>query len=104
MEVFLTGTRARPRGSALGIGVAALTRREREVVRLAIDGQSALAIAKRLFISDRTVAVHVSRILDKLGVRNRTEAATMGAHMGLTTSAAPAASPGKEPDGHPNRR
>ena len=81
-----------------------LTGREADVLALLVRGDSNRQIGRALFISDRTVAVHVSRILDKLGVRNRTEAATMGAHMGLTTSAAPAASPGKEPDGHPNRR
>jgi hypothetical protein len=34
------------------------------------------------------VAVHVSRIFDKLGVRNRTEAATVGARLGLTPPSA----------------
>jgi ATP/maltotriose-dependent transcriptional regulator MalT len=61
-----------------------LTARETEVLGLLAQGDSNRQIARNLFISERTVAVHVSRILDKLGVRNRTEAATVGARLGLT--------------------
>ena len=81
-----------------------LTDREGDVLALLVKGDSNRQIARALFISDRTVAVHVSRILDKLGVRNRTEAATLGAHLGLATASGPSARPGEEPDGHPNRR
>ena len=61
-----------------------LTAREAEVLALLTQGDSNRQIARALFISERTVAVHVSRILDKLGARNRTEAATVGARLGLT--------------------
>ena len=61
-----------------------LTDREMEVLALLAQGDSNRQIARALFISDRTVAVHISRILSKLGVRNRTEAATIGARLGLT--------------------
>jgi DNA-binding CsgD family transcriptional regulator len=60
-----------------------LTDREQQVLALLASGDSNRQIASALFISDRTVAVHVSRILDKLGVRNRTEAATVGAGLNL---------------------
>jgi DNA-binding CsgD family transcriptional regulator len=60
-----------------------LTDREREVLALLTSGDSNRQIARALFISERTVAVHVSRILDKLGVRNRTEAATVGSRLNL---------------------
>jgi DNA-binding CsgD family transcriptional regulator len=60
-----------------------LTDRETEILGRLVSGDSNRQIARALFISDRTVAVHVSRILGKLGVRNRTEAATVGARLGL---------------------
>ena len=66
-----------------------LTDREMEILGCLVKGDSNRQIARALFISDRTVAVHVSRILDKLGVRNRTEAATAGARLGLVADPAP---------------
>ena len=57
-------------------GVAALTRREREVALLVADGLTNTELARRLYISPRTVAVHVSNILHKLGVSSRTEVST----------------------------
>jgi DNA-binding CsgD family transcriptional regulator len=66
-----------------------LTDREMEILGCLVKGDSNRQIARALFISDRTVAVHVSRILDKLGVRNRTEAATVGARLGLVAEPAP---------------
>ena len=78
-----------------------LTSRETEVLAHLAKGDSNRQIARALFISERTVAVHVSRILDKLGVRNRTEAATVGARLVLTEPAPPAgqAQPEEEPGG-----
>jgi DNA-binding CsgD family transcriptional regulator len=52
-----------------------LSGRELQVLELLAEGLSNRDIGQRLFISERTVGVHVSRILGKLGVRNRTEAA-----------------------------
>ena len=52
-----------------------LTRREREVLPPGRAGRSNRAIAEELFISVKTVSVHVSNILAKLGVSSRTEAA-----------------------------
>ncbi|GAA4180626.1 helix-turn-helix transcriptional regulator [Gryllotalpicola koreensis] len=55
--------------------IGGLSEREMQVLELIAQGLSNRDIAARLFISERTVGVHVSRILGKLGVRNRTEAA-----------------------------
>jgi len=52
----------------------ALTRREREVLELVGTGLTNRQIARRLVISERTAAVHVSNLMAKLGVGNRVEA------------------------------
>jgi len=60
-----------------------LTSREREVLALITAGRSNREIADSLFISYRTVKTHVSHILDKLELRDRTAAALAGAGAGL---------------------
>jgi DNA-binding NarL/FixJ family response regulator len=56
---------------------AELTRREVEILRLVAEGRSNGEIGKQLFISTKTVSVHVSNILAKLGAAGRTEAAAI---------------------------
>jgi DNA-binding NarL/FixJ family response regulator len=53
---------------------ARLTPREREVLTLLAEGLEQDQIARRLFITTRTVAKHIERILSKLGVRSRAQA------------------------------
>jgi DNA-binding CsgD family transcriptional regulator len=57
-------------------GSGALTRSERGVALLAAEGLSNRQIGERLFISQHTVARHLSRVFTKLGVRSRTELVT----------------------------
>lgn len=64
-------------------GPTSLTARELEVLRLLAEGASNGEIGEQLFISARTVSVHVSHILDKLGVGSRTAAATVAHKTGL---------------------
>jgi DNA-binding NarL/FixJ family response regulator len=66
------GSRQSTRNHALG-----LTRREAEILALLSDGLRNSAIAKRLFVSTKTVDHHVSAILAKLGVPSRAEAVAM---------------------------
>jgi DNA-binding NarL/FixJ family response regulator len=64
-------------------GTELLTAREREVLRLVAEGQSNSRIAERLYISPKTASVHVSRIIAKLEVGNRVEAAAVAHRLGL---------------------
>lgn len=60
-----------------------LTRREGEVLALVATGRTNRQIGERLFITENTASVHVSRILAKLGVAGRGEAAAVAHRLGL---------------------
>ena len=62
-----------------------LTNRERDVLLLLAEGRTNRQIGERLFISEKTASVHVSRILAKLGVANRAEAAGIAHTLMLST-------------------
>jgi DNA-binding NarL/FixJ family response regulator len=96
-----TGTSAGPAAASArtGAGVAAdfaasatqqaqhdfgLSKRELEVLALIAEGRSNPEIGRQLFITRKTVAVHVSNILTKLGVSGRVEAAAAAIRLGLT--------------------
>jgi DNA-binding CsgD family transcriptional regulator/tetratricopeptide (TPR) repeat protein len=61
-----------------------LSGREREVLGLIAQGRTNREIGERLFISQKTVGVHVGNILAKLGVSGRVEAAAVAIRLGLT--------------------
>ena len=63
----------------------ALTERETEVLRLLARGKANKEIASDLFVEEKTVKVHVSSILRKLGVRSRTQAALHAVRTGLVS-------------------
>jgi DNA-binding CsgD family transcriptional regulator/tetratricopeptide (TPR) repeat protein len=60
-----------------------LTQREAEVLALVAEGRTNRQIGETLFITPKTASVHVSRILAKLGVAGRGEAAAVAHHLGL---------------------
>jgi DNA-binding CsgD family transcriptional regulator len=72
------GVRAWRRGPAAGgIGLDSLTPREQGVARLVADGNSNREIADLLVVSPKTVERHVTNVFAKLGLRNRTELASI---------------------------
>ena len=72
------GVRAWRRGAASsGIGVLGLSRREQEISRLVAAGASNREVAEGLAVSHKTVERHITNILAKLGLRNRTELASL---------------------------
>ncbi len=87
------------RGPAEILGLSA---REWEVLELVAAGRSNAEIAELLFISPKTASVHVTHILDKLGVSNRVEAATIAVRVTSGSGGGSGqASSGEAPAGQP---
>jgi DNA-binding NarL/FixJ family response regulator len=71
------------RGDATTAARLGITAREHDVLRLMVEGLANKQIAQRLGIGEKTVKTHVSRLLAKLGVEDRTQAAVLAIREGL---------------------
>lgn len=93
-QIELVARRARIRGGADEHGshggeAAGLTERELDVLRLVAQGHTNREIGQALYMSPKTASVHVSRILSKLDVKTRTEAAGVAYGLGLLDAPRP---------------
>jgi DNA-binding NarL/FixJ family response regulator len=92
VERFASGT---PRTAALHRDLATLTPRELDVLRLLARGLSNSQVAAHFRLSEATVKTHVTRILSKLGLRDRAQAVVVAYETGLIT-------PGGRDGAHPS--
>jgi two-component system, LuxR family, response regulator DctR len=77
LALSATELAARQARDAAALALAELTERERDVMRLVIDGRPNKLIAEALQISVRTVEVHRARVFEKMGVRSAVELANL---------------------------
>ncbi len=82
-------TRIAGTGRRSGDAPYGLTVRELEVLRLVASGRSNAQVAEELFISPKTVSVHVSSLLGKLQASSRTQAVATAQQAGLLQPLAP---------------
>lgn len=83
LRELATMARGLARGELPATGPASLTVRERQVLALMAEGLDNAEIATRLGVKEGTAKNHVGRVLDKLGMDNRTQAAVAAVRRGL---------------------
>ncbi|HVH21353.1 MAG TPA: response regulator transcription factor, partial [Pseudonocardia sp.] len=86
-----SGARRSAKGGDDGGGGGPLTPRELSVLTLVAGGRTNRQVGSELFISEKTVSVHLSRVMAKLGATSRTEAVNVAYTRGLLTP------PGRQP-------
>jgi DNA-binding NarL/FixJ family response regulator len=82
-EVVAQSLRAEPEEERMRRRLATLTAREREVLCLIAAGESNARIGRRLFIGEGTVKNHITHILQKLELQDRTQAAVVAVRYGI---------------------
>ncbi|MFD5097621.1 response regulator [Streptomyces albidochromogenes] len=80
---FASPAPVRPAGAPGPEALESLTRREREVLSCLGEGMSNAEIARRLTMAEATVKTHVSRLLGKLELRSRVQAAVLAQELGI---------------------
>jgi DNA-binding NarL/FixJ family response regulator len=90
--------------SSESVPASRLTKREEEVLELMSDGLRHNEIARRLFISPKTVATHVEHILRKLRVRSKTEAVVVAYREEIIRPKVPHGATAPEPPEEPDSR
>jgi DNA-binding NarL/FixJ family response regulator len=83
LSALAAGQLVRASGQGAGAGIDQLTSREREVLAELAKGRSNREIARALTVSEKTVKAHVSAVLAKLGVQDRTQAALVAVRHSL---------------------
>lgn len=84
IRIALAATPAPARSESEAVN--GLTERQREVLRLLLEGQSNKEIARALGVLEGTIKVHLRTVMQRLGVRNRTQLALAAVKAGITLS------------------